>query len=94
MLCRASRRTANCDTRRRDDARTHDADVRGTTIAAVGVVVPAHNHAATISQCIHGIFAANSFSGSLLLARVHADTHVPRDWIDTLLKEGQIGGEL
>ena len=30
---------------------------------AIGVVIPARNHAATISQCILGIFAANSYSG-------------------------------
>lgn len=32
-------------------------------IQAVGIVVPAHNHARTIAQCIAGIFAANSHSG-------------------------------
>jgi hypothetical protein len=32
-------------------------------IEAIGVVIPARNHAATISQCILGIFAANSYSG-------------------------------
>jgi hypothetical protein len=114
-------------------------------IEAVGVVIPAHNHAATISQCIRSIFAANSYSGwrkalwivvvadgctdqtakvarhtigafgevleitarslrtacrigestllehfryqprhALLLANTQADTHVPRDWIDTM----------
>jgi hypothetical protein len=112
---------------------------------AVGIVIPARNHAATISQCIRSIFAANSYSGwrnalwivvvadactdqtakvarhtigafgevlevtarslrtacrigestilehfrhqprhALLLASAHADTHVPRDWIDIL----------
>jgi hypothetical protein len=30
---------------------------------AIGVVIPARNHVATISQCILGIFAANSYSG-------------------------------
>jgi glycosyltransferase involved in cell wall biosynthesis len=30
---------------------------------AVGVVIPARNRAATISQCILSIFAANSYSG-------------------------------
>ena len=30
---------------------------------AIGVVIPAHNHVATISQCILGVFAANSYSG-------------------------------
>jgi hypothetical protein len=30
---------------------------------AVGVVIPAHNHAATISKCIASIFEANSYSG-------------------------------
>jgi glycosyltransferase involved in cell wall biosynthesis len=30
---------------------------------AVGVVIPARNHAATISQCILSIFAANNYSG-------------------------------
>jgi glycosyltransferase involved in cell wall biosynthesis len=112
---------------------------------AIGVVIPARNHVATISQCILGVFAANSYSGwrnalwivvvadactdqtakvarqtvgafgevlevtarpqrtarrigesallehfrhqpqhDLLLASTHADTHVPRDWIDIL----------
>ena len=32
-------------------------------VAAIGVVIPAHNHVATISQCILGVFAANSYSG-------------------------------
>jgi hypothetical protein len=117
---------------------------------AIGVVIPARNHAATISQCIRGIFAANSYSGwrnalwivvvadactdqtakvarhavgafgevlevtarslrtarrigestllehfrhqprhALLLASTHADTQVPRDWID-ILKDREI----
>src|ERR1700693_1341839 len=30
---------------------------------AIGVVIPAHNHVATISQCILRVFAANSYSG-------------------------------
>ena len=30
---------------------------------AVGVIIPAHNHAATISKCITSIFEANSYSG-------------------------------
>ncbi len=29
----------------------------------VGVVIPAHNHAATISKCISSIFEASSYSG-------------------------------
>jgi glycosyltransferase involved in cell wall biosynthesis len=33
------------------------------TSEAVGVVIPARNHAATISRCILSIFAANSYSG-------------------------------
>lgn len=32
-------------------------------LEAIGVVIPASNHAGTISQCILGIFAANSYSG-------------------------------
>jgi hypothetical protein len=32
-------------------------------LEAVGVVIPARNHAATISQSIRSIFAANSYSG-------------------------------
>ena len=32
-------------------------------LEAVGVVIPARNHVATISQCILGVFAANSYSG-------------------------------
>ena len=32
-------------------------------IQAVGIVIPAHNHAATIAKCIASLFAANSQSG-------------------------------
>jgi Glycosyl transferase family 2 len=32
-------------------------------IQAVGIVIPAHNHAGTIAQCIASIFAANSYCG-------------------------------
>jgi hypothetical protein len=32
-------------------------------IQAVGIVIPAHNHAGTIAKCISSLFAANSHSG-------------------------------
>jgi glycosyltransferase involved in cell wall biosynthesis len=35
----------------------------GSRTEAVGIVIPAHNHAATISKCITSIFEASSFSG-------------------------------
>jgi hypothetical protein len=117
---------------------------------SVGVVIPAHNHAATISRCILSIFAANSYCGwrnalwivvvadactdqtakvarhtigafgevlevsalslrtarrigesslwehfrhqprhAILLASVHPDARVPRDWIDYLKTDSQ-----
>jgi hypothetical protein len=32
-------------------------------IQAVGIVIPAHNHAGTIAKCISSVFASNSQSG-------------------------------
>jgi cellulose synthase/poly-beta-1,6-N-acetylglucosamine synthase-like glycosyltransferase len=49
---------------------------RPSVIEAVGVVIPARNQADTIAQCIHSIFAANSYAGwrNSLWIVVMADT--------------------
>jgi hypothetical protein len=44
-------------------APAHTSNSSPSRIQAVGIVIPAHNHAGTIAKCISSLFAANSQSG-------------------------------